>query len=128
MFLLYGLEKETILALRPKNVDQLRGAMPQEWPTSLRELDVCLLHWCVIGPMLGIPPEAVSLGQHLDFIHDAAKAVESVDAGESQLAFLMSPTRVEQVVAVAESGAKMPQKSTFFYPKLPTGLVINLLD
>lgn len=128
IFLLYGLEKETIFALRPKNVAHLRDAMPQEWPSSLRELDVCLLHWCVIGPMLGIPPEAVSLGQHLDFIHDAAEAVESVDAGESQLAFLMSPTRVEQVLAVAESGAKMPQKSTFFYPKLPTGLVINLLD
>ncbi len=128
MFLLYGLEKESIFAIQPKNVGQLRDAMPEEWPTSLKELDVCLLHWSIIGPMLSIPPEAVSLGQNLDFIHSAAEAVESVDAGESQLAFIMSPTRVDQVVAVAQSGAKMPQKSTFFYPKLPTGLVINLLD
>ncbi|MSQ14416.1 MAG: DUF1015 domain-containing protein [Dehalococcoidia bacterium] len=128
VFLLYGLDKETIYAIQPEQLNQLRDSMPEVWPDPLKELDVSLLHWSIIEPMLGVPPEAITLGQHIDFTHSALEAVECVDSKKSQLAFLMSPTRVEQVLEVAQSGAKMPQKSTFFYPKLPTGLVINLLD
>ena len=50
-----------------------------------------------------------------------------VDDGSHQLAFLLNPTKVQEVVAVAKAGDKMPQKSTYFYPKLLTGLVINPL-
>ena len=49
-------------------------------------------------------------------------------SGSAKLAFLLNPTPVEQVLAVADAGARMPQKSTYFYPKLPTGLVMCSLD
>ena len=55
----------------------------------------------------------------------AAEAVHQVDSGAYQVAVLVNATRVGQMVAVADAGEKMPQKSTFFFPKLPTGLVLR---
>ena len=55
-------------------------------------------------------------------------AVAKVDAGQAQALFWMNPTRIEQVRAVAAVGEKMPQKSTYFYPKLLTGLVFHALQ
>ena len=57
---------------------------------------------------------------------DLNKACEMVDHG-ANCAFILNPTKVEQIAAVAADGEKMPQKSTYFYPKLITGLVINEL-
>ena len=51
-----------------------------------------------------------------------------MDSGKAQCAFILNPTRVAEIRDVAASGEKMPQKSTYFYPKLITGLVINSLD
>jgi uncharacterized protein (DUF1015 family) len=61
-------------------------------------------------------------------VKDAGEAVAAVEKGEAQAAFLLNPTAMDQVRDVAEAGEVMPQKSTFFYPKLPSGLVINPLD
>ncbi|HWM88678.1 MAG TPA: hypothetical protein VNO33_22665, partial [Kofleriaceae bacterium] len=62
---------------------------------------------------------------HIEYVKDTAKALARAAAGEGQVAFLMNPTRVEQVKAVADAGEFMPQKSTFFYPKIASGAVIN---
>ena len=53
--------------------------------------------------------------------------IEQVDAGDKQIALLMNPPRTEQIQMVADTGEKMPQKSTYFYPKVYTGLTINKL-
>src|SRR5207253_1063432 len=58
----------------------------------------------------------------------AEEALAAVDAGEAEAAFLLRPPTVEQVRAVAERGETMPQKSTYFYPKLPSGLLFLPLD
>jgi len=63
------------------------------------------------------------LRHYLSFI----KILPTVDTGEYQLAFFLNPTLVEEVTEVAGNGEKIPQKSTFFYPKLITGLVLNQL-
>jgi uncharacterized protein (DUF1015 family) len=76
---------------------------------------------------LGIGGEQRANEANLTYTREEAGALEKVDKGEYQLAFFMNPTRVEEVTAVASNGEKMPQKSTFFYPKLITGLVINKL-
>ena len=90
-------------------------------------LDVAILHRVVIEQILGIQPT----GQADDSIHytrDEAAALEAVASGEAHLALFQNPPRVEQVQAVALAGERMPQKSTFFYPKVLSGLVINPLD
>jgi uncharacterized protein (DUF1015 family) len=63
----------------------------------------------------------------LDYIRDAAKAVNQVKIGVSQLVFLLRHTPISSVLAVADDGEEMPQKSTYFHPKTPAGLIINPL-
>jgi uncharacterized protein (DUF1015 family) len=61
-------------------------------------------------------------------VHDTAAALARVRVGEVQAAFFVNPTPVAQILAIAGAGESMPQKSTFFHPKVPTGLVINPID
>ena len=63
--------------------------------------------------------------KNLTYTRSFEEAIESVQSGESQCAFLLNPTRVTEIRDVAAAGEKMPQKSTYFYPKLITGLVMN---
>ena len=61
----------------------------------------------------------------LELCRGARDDVARVQRGEAQVGFIMNPTRVDQVLDVADAGQVMPQKSTFFYPKIASGLVIN---
>ena len=88
---------------------------------SLRALDTFFLHHAVLGPLLGVPDTAVS------YVHSLTEAETAVAAGACRLAVLMRATPVQQIVDVAEAGESMPAKSTFFHPKLPSGLVIHPL-
>ena len=92
---------------------------------SFDGLDVTLLHDCILRPLFGIDAANMAAGQNLSYTRDAEEAVRTVREGKAQCAFLINPTRVEQIRAVADAGGKMPQKSTYFYPKLITGLVMN---
>lgn len=90
-------------------------------------LDVSVLHTLILEPLLGIGSQERASERNLAYTRDAHGALEQVATGKQQMAFLLNPTRVEQVTAVASAGDKMPQKSTYFFPKLLTGLVINPL-
>ncbi len=63
----------------------------------------------------------------VSYTHDDAEALRVVDRGEYQMAFLMNPMAVEAIKEVASAGDVMPQKSTFFYPKLLTGLIMRVM-
>ena len=91
---------------------------------ALRELDVVLLG-AALERLAGIDPSAIAAGGRVSFTKSVADALESVDSGNADAAFLLEPTPVESIMAVAEAGDVMPQKSTYFYPKALTGLVIN---
>lgn len=95
--------------------------------TAWSNLDVSILDYLVLDRLLNIGSENRKNQDHLSYTHDTLEAVEAVDSGAEQAVFFLNPTRVEEVVAVATNGDKMPQKSTYFYPKLITGLVINPL-
>lgn len=101
-------------------------ALPKN-PT-LRALDVSILHGLILEHMLGISPEAQARQENLRYVKDAREAVERAARGEARLAFLINPTPMWQVRAVAEAGEVMPQKSTFFYPKIPSGLALRIVD
>ncbi len=95
--------------------------LPGDAPACLRALDTYFLHHAVLGPLLGVPETAVR------YVHSLAEAEEALAAGGCRLAALLRATPVRQIVDVAEAGESMPAKSTFFHPKLPSGLVIHPL-
>jgi uncharacterized protein (DUF1015 family) len=98
---------------------------------ALRRTDVALLHMGILEPILGITPEMQAAKSNIWYPQDAAGALEALRRGGEkggQVLFLMNGTPVNQVRAVAEAGEVMPQKSTFFYPKVATGLCIHTLE
>lgn len=97
-------------------------------PPALRGLDVTVLHGLVLGPMLGIDAGAMARQAFLGYTHDTAEALADVNAGRAQAAFLMNATPVDQVLSACEAGFVLPQKSTYFQPKLGTGLLMYRLE
>ena len=95
---------------------------------TLRTTDVGLLHAGVLEHILGITPEAQAAKTNLWYPQDARAALGDLRAGKGQLLALMNATPVADVRRVAEAGEVMPQKSTFFYPKVLTGLAIHTLE
>ena len=97
-------------------------------PAVYRQLDVTILHALLIeGPLrregLAAPPDDA-----LNYTHDAVEAIRLTREGGWGAALLLNPTKIAEVLAVAEAGLRMPPKSTFFYPKLLTGLVIQPIN
>ncbi len=125
-FTLVADKQSWIFKLRPETDLSKVPGMPQS--PGLRELDVTVLHRLVLEGLLGLSGDVQQSQANVSYIKDAAEAVRAVSSGQVQAAFLMNPTHIAQVKAVAEAGELMPTKSTFFYPKLPSGLLINPLD
>jgi uncharacterized protein (DUF1015 family) len=94
----------------------------------LRKTDVAILHSGILEHILGITPAAQAAKTNLWYPQDAGAALGEVRAGRGNVLFVMNATPVAQVREAAEAGEVMPQKSTFFYPKVPTGLAIHTLD
>lgn len=95
---------------------------------AYQNLDVSILHHLIIEKMLGIKMELQKLGTNIEYVKDADDAIKRVEDGAAEIVFLMNPTKVGDVKAVAAAGERMPQKATYFYPKLLTGLVMDKLD
>ncbi len=91
---------------------------------ELANLDVVVLEELVFRRALGINTDNLEIGRDIFFVPDSNEAVNSLK--ENQVLFFMSPTKVEQVLDVADAGLCMPHKSTFFYPKILTGTILNL--
>ncbi len=108
----------------PKSMDEF---LPDVSPVS-RQLDVNVLHTLILERLMGIDKENMANQKNLIYTRDMNEAVEEVRSGRCQGCFLMNPTRVQEIRDVAAAGEKMPQKSTYFYPKLITGLTMNSLD
>jgi len=89
-----------------------------------RGLDVVLLHRLILEKGLGITAEAVTAEKNVGYERGIDTAIAAVDRGEAQLACLLNPVRVQQIVEIALGGDVLPQKSTDFYPKLLSGLAI----
>lgn len=122
-FGLYGLEPDRFCLLHPRKESTIQGLMPRERSREWKSLDVSILHWIILRQMLGIdnPHKEAAC---LEYTRDGVEALERVDSGTCRLAFLMNPIPISRVLSVADTGERMPPKSTYFYPKLPTGLVM----
>ncbi len=91
---------------------------------ALRQLDVTVLHSLILEQILGIDKENMAKQINLTYTRSLDDAIAAADSS-ADCCFLLNPTRVSEIADVAAAGEKMPQKSTYFYPKLITGLVIN---
>lgn len=111
------------LSLRPEA--DLSEAVPG--PAVARRLDVTLLHSLLLERILGIDRAAQEKQTNLRYVKDFGQALRDAGTAGTQAVFLLNPTRVEDLKAVADAGEVMPQKSTYFFPKLASGLVIHSL-
>ena len=96
-------------------------------PEPVRDLDVTILHEGILDDMLGIDREAQALKTNLRYKKHLEEALLEMELPDTQLVVLMNATPVHQIQRVCESGGKMPQKSTYFYPKIMSGLMISPL-
>jgi uncharacterized protein (DUF1015 family) len=119
--------RAALLALK-KDIDLSAHPTLGALHPSLRNTDVAVLHSGVLEHLLGISQDAQAKKTNIRYPQDATSALAEQRAGSAQALFLMSATPVSQVRTVAEAGEVMPQKSTFFYPKVPTGLALHSLD
>lgn len=124
-FVFFDGQAFSLLTLRDAAV--MDTLLPEVSPAS-RGLDVNVLHTLVLERLLGIDQENMRNQVNLTYTRSQDEALEGVRRGEFQCCFLLNPTRVSEIRDVASAGEKMPQKSTYFYPKLITGLTMNRLD
>ena len=103
----------------PEIMAQIEPDRVKEW----RMLDVTILHELIIERLMGISKEQIAAKEGIDYHRDLDLAISNVDSGRAQCVFVLNPTRMSEVKACSDKGAKMPQKSTDFYPKVITGLV-----
>jgi len=114
------------LRIRPKENAQLFPNMPGR-SAAWRALDVSILQYGILEKQLGLTLDRITSGAGIGYVHESDEAVRRVDNGEFAAAFVLRPTPVSAVAEVASHLEKMPPKSTYFYPKAFTGLVLRQL-
>lgn len=117
-----GSEKYFIITLKDENA--VKKLLP-EMSDAYCGLDVSVLHSLVLERIFGIDKENMANQKNLTYTRSRQEAIEAVDMGSANCSFILNPTKVTEIRDVALASEKMPQKSTYFYPKLITGLVMN---
>jgi uncharacterized protein (DUF1015 family) len=126
-FVVY-LGKDNAHLLKLKETKNVVPFLQPDEPQEMQILDVIQLHALVFRHMLKIDTKQTDQQQYVSYKVDMKVAMEKVDAEEYDLAFFMNATKMDQVRELAEKGIRLPQKATFFYPKLLSGLVINKFE
>ncbi len=115
------------LILRLKN-KRFMQRLANNLSGPLRDLDVTTLHLLILEHILDVTPEEQTNGEVISYSQDEEKVLRAVDKEDYQAAFILNPPKPEEIMTIVQSGEKMPQKSTYFYPKLISGLVINKIN
>jgi uncharacterized protein (DUF1015 family) len=115
------------LILRLKN-KRIMQSLTKDLSGPLRDLDVSTLHLLILGQILGLTPEQQASGENIRYTQDDEGALQALEKEDYQAVFIMTPPKAEEILAIVSTGEKMPQKSTYFYPKLLSGMIINHLD
>jgi uncharacterized protein (DUF1015 family) len=115
------------LILRLKN-KRIMQRLAKDLSTPLRELDVTTLHLLILEHILGLVPEQQVSGETIRYSQDEEAVLQSLEKEEFQAAFILNPPKAQEILTIARGGETMPQKSTYFYPKLISGLIVNKID
>ncbi len=125
-FILLGFgRKAWRLHLRPGVRQSL---LARQMHPALAQLDVAVLNYLIFEKILGLDAKAQDDQETCKYTSKIGEAVTAVARGEARLAFILNPTRIEQVQDVASASLIMPRKSTYFYPKVMTGLILNPIN
>ena len=123
-FVLFGLATERLLVLRLRDFATGSQMMPYFHGELYKKLDISIVDHIILEKLLGMNSEEEVI---LSYSYDRQDAINRVLDREYQLALLLSPVKTEVIKAVADAGDRLPRKSTYFYPKLPAGLVFHRL-
>ncbi len=115
------------LILRLKN-KRIMQRLAKDLSAPLRELEVSTLHHLIVEHILGLSPEQQTNGETIHYSQDEEAVLQALEKGDYQAAFLLNATKSADISKIVDSGETMPQKSTYFYPKLISGLVLNTID
>ncbi len=113
---------------RLKSEEFLDKEITDEKSKEWKCLDVAILHSLIIDKLKSLSSESFSLENNVSYIRNLEQGIKKVMQGEFQMIFLLKPVSLHQIREVVENGELMPQKSTDFFPKLKSGLVMNPLD
>jgi uncharacterized protein (DUF1015 family) len=127
-FALASAESADFYVLTVSDEKAVDALLPQDRSTNWRSLDYAIANHVILQQVLGIQESQMSDYNTLWFTESVGEAVGDVRRGRARYALLMNPVPVTRVLDVADAGERMPQKSTFFYPKVPTGIVFNPLE
>ena len=114
-YLLTLTDKEKIAKIRPDK------------SAAYRNLDVSILHSLILEDIFDITPDKLAAEGYIGYSRNDEETLTMADSDDYACAFLMNSTKIQELLDVAGAGEKMPQKSTYFYPKIIAGLTINKL-
>jgi len=120
-----GPAKNEASVLTLRDFEAAARLMPYFHTDIYKKLDVSLVDHIILEEMLGLQPEGEA---GIAFNYDRNEAVEMVQRGDFQLAFIVKPVSPQTIKDIADAQDRMPRKSTYFYPKLPSGLIVNRVD
>jgi uncharacterized protein (DUF1015 family) len=119
-FVMYFKNKYYLLTLKNESImDKFASDRSKIW----RTLDVSILHKIVLEHLMNINENNIE--DHIKYTRVDEEAIRFVDEGKYNISFIMNPTKINELKAVADAGEHMPQKSTYFLPKMLSGLVLN---
>jgi len=118
---LCGLKKGCLQVLTLRDTNVVRPMFPAFHSELYQKLDVSIVDHVILEELLGLTHDKA--GAFLDFVNDAPEALKKVLDGEYQLGIIVNPVKPAVIKAIADIGDRMPRKSTYFYPKVPAGLV-----
>ena len=125
---IYGADTFYVAVLKDKRaMDLVAPNKSAAW----KSLDVAVLHKLILEKLLGIGEKQLASDSYVEYVKDTENAIdesiEKVDKGQKQIAFFMNAPKIRQIQMVADAGERLPQKSTYFFPKMFSGLTINKL-
>jgi len=123
--ILFGLTAERLFVLRLRDLTTISQMMPYFHSELYKRLDVSIVDHIILEKLLALSSDKEKTT--LAYSYDRLDAINRVLVQEYQLALILSPVKAEVIKAIADVGDKMPRKSTYFYPKLPAGLLFNRL-
>ena len=123
VFGLYFPREEACCTVELRDLSAIAHLIDEGFSPEAARLSVTVLHYLILRDALGLDPAATE--GRIDYVTSPAEAFERLRGGDYTLGAFINATRVDEVRAVAEGGETMPQKSTYFYPKLLTGLVCD---
>jgi uncharacterized protein (DUF1015 family) len=123
-FILKTASETLLLTINPQGRERMTES---EHSAAWNELDVAVVQHLLLNNLLGLSTDDIAAGKCIRYSHDSEEALQSLQAGNAQAIILLNGIPLRQVSAVAQADDRMPPKSTYLYPKLATGLVMNPL-